>query len=137
MTKTLPVAEVAQNFEAVLDSAAENGDEVLVEKEGRVVARLVPAPKPGGRTLEQMRGSGKILGDIVGPLDPGAAESSSRIRTPGSGGSHSRDSSRRQQQTQCPMALASRRSVAGKWPCSPINAVSSSISRRWSGFVKR
>ena len=69
MTKTLPVAEVAQNFEAVLDSAAENGDEVLVEKEGRVVARLVPTPKSGGRTLEQMRGSVTILGDIVAPLD--------------------------------------------------------------------
>ena len=68
MTKTLPVAEVAQNFEAVLDSAAENGDEVLVEKEGRVVARLVPTPQPGGRTLEQMRGSVTILGDIVAPL---------------------------------------------------------------------
>jgi len=70
MTKILPAAEVAQNFDAVLDSVAKNGDEVLVEKEGRVVARLVPTPKrEGGRSLEQMRGSVKILGDIVGPLD--------------------------------------------------------------------
>ena len=69
MTKTLPAAEVAQNFDAVLDSVAENGDEVLVEKQGRVVARLVPTPKREGRTLEQMRGSVKILGDIVAPLD--------------------------------------------------------------------
>jgi len=69
MTKTLPAAEVAQNFEAVLDSVAENGDEVLVEKGGRVVARLVPTEKREHRTLEQMRGSVTILGDIVGPVD--------------------------------------------------------------------
>jgi len=68
MTKTLPAAEVAQNFDAVLDSVAENGDEVLVEKGGRVVARLVPN---GERkvTLESMRGRLEIIGDIVEPLD--------------------------------------------------------------------
>jgi len=70
MTKTLLASEVAQNFDAVLDSVAENGDEVLVEKGGRVVARLVPTPKREGRTLEQMRGSVTILGDIVEPLEP-------------------------------------------------------------------
>lgn len=68
MTKTLSAAEVAQNFEAVLNSVAEHGDEVLVEKGGRVVARLVPN---GARevTLESMRGRLKIIGDIVEPLD--------------------------------------------------------------------
>jgi len=43
MTKTLPASEVTQNFDAVLKAVAENGDEVLVEKGGRVVALLVPA----------------------------------------------------------------------------------------------
>ena len=69
MTKTVPADEVAQNFDALLDGVAENGDEVLVEKEGRVVARLVPNEKRERRTLEQLRGSVTILGDIVEPLD--------------------------------------------------------------------
>jgi len=67
MTKTVPADEVAQNFDALLDGVAENGDEVLVEKEGRVVARLVPNEKRERRTLEQMRGSVTILGGRVDP----------------------------------------------------------------------
>lgn len=68
MTKTLSAAEVVQSFDALLNDVAENGDEVLVEKNGRIVARLVP----GGSdevTLESMRGRLQILGDIVEPLD--------------------------------------------------------------------
>ncbi|HKS25621.1 MAG TPA: hypothetical protein VJZ76_22725 [Thermoanaerobaculia bacterium] len=68
MTKILSAAEVAENFEAVLNAVAETGDEVLVEKDGRVVARLVPS---GRReiTRESMRGRLRIVGDIVEPLD--------------------------------------------------------------------
>jgi len=68
MTKILSATEVAQSFDALLDDVAKNGDEVLVERNGRVVARLVP----GGSediTLESMRGRLQILGDIVEPLD--------------------------------------------------------------------
>jgi len=68
MTKTLPATEVAKNFDALLDGVAENGDEVLVEKDGRVVARLV-TNGTHEVTLESMRGRLKILGDIVEPLD--------------------------------------------------------------------
>ncbi len=68
MTKILPAAEVAQNFDAVLNRITENGDEVLVERGGRVVARLVPTQTPE-ITLESMRGRLKIVGDIVEPLD--------------------------------------------------------------------
>ena len=42
MTKTLPASEVAQNFEALLNGIIENGDEILIERDGRVIAKLVP-----------------------------------------------------------------------------------------------
>jgi len=42
MTKTLPASEVAQNVDALLDGVAENGDEILIERDGRVIAKLVP-----------------------------------------------------------------------------------------------
>ena len=45
MTKPLSVAELAQNFDAVLN-AIENGDEVLIEKSGRPVAQLIPSETP-------------------------------------------------------------------------------------------
>jgi antitoxin (DNA-binding transcriptional repressor) of toxin-antitoxin stability system len=67
VTKTVPAAEVAQNFDALLDAVAEHGDEVLVEKDGRVVARLGPFRREV--TLESMRGRLTIVGDIVAPLD--------------------------------------------------------------------
>ena len=66
MTKTLPAAEVAQNFAAVLDGITENGDEVLVEKDGHVVAMLV-SPK----FLGPMHGTVLFEGDIESPVtDP-------------------------------------------------------------------
>lgn len=46
MTKTLPVSELAQNFDAVLNDIAKNGDEVLIEKGGQVVAQLLPTETP-------------------------------------------------------------------------------------------
>ena len=68
MAKTLSAAEVVQSFDALLNDVAENGDEVLVEKDGRIVARLVPSGSDEV-TLESMRGRLQILGDIVEPLD--------------------------------------------------------------------
>lgn len=68
MTKTLSAAEVVQSFDALLDDVAEHGDEVLVEKNGRIVARLVPG-EGDEVTLASMRGRLRILGDIVEPLE--------------------------------------------------------------------
>jgi len=86
MTKTLPASEVTQNFDALLNAVAENGDEVLVEKDGRVVARLVADGKREV-TLESMRGRLKILGDIIAPLDePWEANESFSTLTRSSGG---------------------------------------------------
>jgi antitoxin (DNA-binding transcriptional repressor) of toxin-antitoxin stability system len=60
---------------------AENGDEVLVEKGGRVVARLVTNGKREV-TLESMRGRLKVVGDIVEPLEADANPSTGRDQGP-------------------------------------------------------
>ena len=66
MTKTLPASEVAQNFDALLDGVAENGDEVLVQKDGHVIAKLVSTREPG-----PMHGTILYMGDVVSPVtDP-------------------------------------------------------------------
>jgi antitoxin (DNA-binding transcriptional repressor) of toxin-antitoxin stability system len=65
MTRTVPLAEFEENCAEIVETVEKNRDKVLVEKNGRVVAELVPHL----RTLEEMRGSVTILGDIVAPLD--------------------------------------------------------------------
>jgi prevent-host-death family protein len=49
---------------ALLDEVAETGQEIIVTKRGRPVAKLAPidAAKP-------LEGSVRILGDIISPLD--------------------------------------------------------------------
>jgi prevent-host-death family protein len=70
MTKSVPEAEFEANCHTLIDEVVTNGDEVLVTKDGKPVAKLVPFESASGlRTLEQLRGSVTILGDIVAPLD--------------------------------------------------------------------
>jgi hypothetical protein len=41
VTKTVSVAEFCEGVHALLDTVVQNSDEVLIEKDGRVVAKLV------------------------------------------------------------------------------------------------
>lgn len=53
----------------VLERVRRTRQPVLVTRFGKPVAQVVPAPlpRPGKRRLGSMAGSGRILGDIVGP----------------------------------------------------------------------
>jgi antitoxin (DNA-binding transcriptional repressor) of toxin-antitoxin stability system len=68
MTKTISAEQFEQNVRTFLD-AVQQGDEVIIERDGRSVARMVPTQRRPRRSLEEMRGSVKILGDIVGPVN--------------------------------------------------------------------
>ncbi|HWW62361.1 MAG TPA: type II toxin-antitoxin system prevent-host-death family antitoxin [Thermoanaerobaculia bacterium] len=68
MTKTVPAAEAQAHFLELLDDVAERNVEVLVTRDGEPVAKVVPI-RAARRSLEQLRGSVTILGDIVSPLD--------------------------------------------------------------------
>lgn len=46
----MSASEVARRFSAVLDSA-ENGEAVVITRDGRQVAMLVPAPRANGAAL--------------------------------------------------------------------------------------
>jgi len=66
MTKRVPVEEFGENWAALLDAVTENGDEVFVQKDGEVVAKLVRSGEPG-----PMHGTVLYEGDIVSPVfDP-------------------------------------------------------------------
>ena len=49
---------------ALLDEVAETGEEIVVTKRGKPVAKLTPI-----ESAKPLEGSVRILGDIVGPLD--------------------------------------------------------------------
>lgn len=66
MTKRVAVSEFGENWAALLDAVTDQGDEVFVEKDGKVVAKLVRSVEPG-----PMHGTVLYEGDIVSPVfDP-------------------------------------------------------------------
>ncbi|MGH7948663.1 MAG: type II toxin-antitoxin system Phd/YefM family antitoxin [Candidatus Binataceae bacterium] len=64
--KTLSVTEVARNFSAVLDGVEREQKEVMLVRNHRQIARLVPEP-PARNALE-------VLGDLYRTLEEGTAE---------------------------------------------------------------
>ena len=63
--KTLTVTKVARNFSAVLDGVERRQEEVVLVRNRRPIARLVPEP-PAQNALE-------VLGDLYRTLDEDAA----------------------------------------------------------------
>ena len=64
--KTLTVTEVARNFSAVLDGVEREQEEVVLVRNHRQIARLVPEP-PARNALE-------VLGDLYRRLDESTAD---------------------------------------------------------------
>lgn len=99
MTTQIEVAELGPKGEALVDDLAENGGEICLTRDGKTIAKMVradgvpeapvaeqtrsdgrvlyngrwmiPAAAERERSIEHLRGSGKILGDIVSPIDDG------------------------------------------------------------------
>ena len=63
--KTLSVTEVARNFSAVLDGVERNQEEVVLVRNRRQIARLIPEPS-AQNALE-------VLGDLYRTLDEDTA----------------------------------------------------------------
>ena len=64
--KTLTVTEVARNFSAVMDGVVSDQEEVVLVRNNKPIARLVPEP-PEQNALE-------VLGDLFHRLDDATAE---------------------------------------------------------------
>jgi prevent-host-death family protein len=64
--KTLTVTEVARNFSAVMDGVEADQEEIIVVRNSKPVARLVPEP-PAQNALE-------VLGDLYRTLDDNTAD---------------------------------------------------------------
>ena len=65
--KTLTVTEVARNFSSVMDGVESEQEEVVLVRNRKVIARLVPEP--------QAQNALEVLGDLYRTLDDDTANS--------------------------------------------------------------
>jgi prevent-host-death family protein len=74
VTKELGMEMKAAEFKAkcleLMDQVAESGQEIVITKRGKPIAKLVPMEeKPLKPLFGSMAGTGEILGDIISPID--------------------------------------------------------------------
>jgi prevent-host-death family protein len=55
---------------AILDQVERTGEGILVTKHGRPVAQVLPASRPLDNPSIALRGTGRIVGDVVSPVLP-------------------------------------------------------------------
>lgn len=66
--KTMPAGEFKAKCLSLMDQVAADRMPVIITKRGKPVAKLVPIDeKPAVSCFGHMRGTGRIVGDIVGP----------------------------------------------------------------------
>jgi prevent-host-death family protein len=71
--KTIAAGTFKQTCLRLLDEVAETGETVVITKRGRAVAQLTPMPADTRNDWAgAMRGTGRILGDLVAPALPAA-----------------------------------------------------------------
>jgi prevent-host-death family protein len=70
MTKArkVPAGEFKARCLKLMDEVAETGEELVVTKRGKPVARLVPMQSKGKVFFGAMKGTATIHGDIIGPF---------------------------------------------------------------------
>ena len=71
-SREIPAGEFKAKCLKLMDEVAETGEELVITKHGKPVAKLTPVIEGRHSLFGSMRGSVTILGDIVEPvLDPG------------------------------------------------------------------
>ena len=69
MTKTMKASECKAKFLGVLDEVASKHQRIIVTKNGKPVAEIVPFVQKPRTLLGALKGSVTILGDLDEPLD--------------------------------------------------------------------
>jgi prevent-host-death family protein len=69
-TEAVPISKFKATCLELLRKVQRTGQSILVTRRGEPIAQIVPPPPPGhaGSWLGSMKGTGKILGDIVSPI---------------------------------------------------------------------
>jgi prevent-host-death family protein len=70
----LPAAQFRLKFFELLDLVGENGEEIVITKHGKPIARLCPVEKDIPDPWGCMRGTAQVIGDIESPILPSVLE---------------------------------------------------------------
>lgn len=68
-TRTISAAKFKAQCLELMDDVNAKGDEIVVTKRGKPVARLVPIKRERHPIFGSMKGTVTIKGDIISPLD--------------------------------------------------------------------
>ena len=69
MTKTMKASECKAKFLGVLDDVAQKHERVIVTKNGKPIAEIIPFVEKPKSIIGALKGSVTILGDLDEPLD--------------------------------------------------------------------
>ena len=69
MTKTMKASECKAKFLGVLDEVAAKHERVIVTKNGKPIAEIVPFVEKPKSIRGALKGSVTIMGDLDGPID--------------------------------------------------------------------
>lgn len=67
--KTMPAGKFKAQCLSVIDDVYERKEEVVITKHGKPMAKLMPFQKRPDELIGFLRGKGRIVGDIVSPID--------------------------------------------------------------------
>ena len=68
-SRTVKASEFKATCLRLMDEVAESGEEIVITKNGRPTARLLPYRKRPGQWFGADRDNIEILGDIISPID--------------------------------------------------------------------
>ncbi len=69
MTKAIKASEFKAKCLALIDEIAKSGDRLVITKNGKPIADVVPHQTPKPNPLGLLKGRMIIKGDIISPLD--------------------------------------------------------------------
>jgi prevent-host-death family protein len=69
MPRNIKASEFKAKCLALLDEVRRTGDRLVITKNGKPVADVVPHRSPNKNLIGALKGRGEILGDIISPID--------------------------------------------------------------------
>ena len=68
-SRTISATEFKAHCLTLMDEVQRSGEELVITKHGKPVARLAPVVTPSPSLVGWMRGTSEVIGDLVAPED--------------------------------------------------------------------